>query len=188
MQKDKFYDVLRANHTNLTTQNVMGFEKCLDYAIEHKFPLQFLKYVLATAYWESAGTMTPVKEAYWLSEDWRKHHLRYYPWYGRGLVQTTWEKNYIEIWNELGKTEPLDPDAFLTWEVAIPALFVAMEKGLYTGKDLDDSIDLIDESDDEDFREMVKARNIVNGKDRAKEIAKLGLRFERALKAGGYAY
>ncbi len=29
-------------------------------------------YVLARAWWESARTMKPVREAFWLSEDWRK--------------------------------------------------------------------------------------------------------------------
>lgn len=51
-------------------------------------------YVIATSYWETNKTMVPVKEAYWLSENWRKDNLRYYPWYGRGYVQLTWEDNY----------------------------------------------------------------------------------------------
>lgn len=29
-------------------------------------------YVLATAKWETNHTMKPVREAYWLSEDWRR--------------------------------------------------------------------------------------------------------------------
>jgi hypothetical protein len=49
---------------------------------------------LGTAFLETNHTMVPVREAYWVSEAWRKAHLRYYPWYGRGLVQCTWEKNY----------------------------------------------------------------------------------------------
>src|SRR5215469_16072582 len=59
-------------------------------------------YVLATAYWETARTMKPVVEAYWLSEDWRRQHLRYYPWYGRGFVQITWEPNYAKAAQETG--------------------------------------------------------------------------------------
>ncbi|MGR9074141.1 MAG: peptidoglycan-binding protein, partial [Gammaproteobacteria bacterium] len=53
-----------------------------------------VSYVLATTQWETAQTFRPVKEAYWLSEDWRKNNLRYFPYYGRGYVQLTWEKNY----------------------------------------------------------------------------------------------
>ena len=39
-----------------------------------------LAYLLATAFWETARTMQPVDEAFWLSEAWRKKNLRY----GRG--------------------------------------------------------------------------------------------------------
>jgi hypothetical protein len=37
---------------------------------------------------------SPVREAYWLSEAWRAANLRYYPAYGRGLMQCTWPENY----------------------------------------------------------------------------------------------
>lgn len=53
-----------------------------------------IAYVLATVEWETAKTFKPVREAFWLSEAWRKKNLRYYPFYGRGYVQLTWEKNY----------------------------------------------------------------------------------------------
>ena len=42
-------------------------------------------YLLATAFHETAQTMQPVREAFWLSEDWRRANLRYYPYYGRGM-------------------------------------------------------------------------------------------------------
>jgi DNA polymerase III gamma/tau subunit len=63
-----------------------------------------------------------------------------------------------------------------------------MEQGLYTGKKVSDYIDLVDEDDVEDLREMTQARRVVNLMDQAKTIANLGLKFERALKAGGYPY
>ena len=50
-----------------------------------------LTYLLATAFWQTARTMQPVDEAFWLSEAWRKKNLRYWPWYGRGHCQLTWE-------------------------------------------------------------------------------------------------
>jgi peptidoglycan hydrolase-like protein with peptidoglycan-binding domain len=50
-------------------------------------------YVLATTQWETNQTFKPVREAYWLSENWRKTHLRYHPFYGRGFVQLTWKNN-----------------------------------------------------------------------------------------------
>ena len=54
-------------------------------------------YVLATTEWETAHTFKPVKEAFWLSESWRKNHLHYYPYYGRGFVQLTWKNNYEQV-------------------------------------------------------------------------------------------
>src|SRR5690348_7934054 len=96
MDRKRFYDALRPR-INLTTQNVVGFEKVLDYGQERGTRTNDLAYILATAFWESAQTMHPVREAYWLSEDWRRKNLRYYPWYGRGLIQTTWEANYKKM-------------------------------------------------------------------------------------------
>jgi len=138
--------------------------------------------------------MQPVKEAYWLSEDWRRRNLRYYPWYGRGLVQVTWKTNYArfgEVLYEGGVVD--DPKAFikapnklLEWEYALPALFVGMETGIYTGKALGDYIDDVDEPDAEDLREYTNARRIVNGTDKAQTIARLALVFENGLKAAGY--
>ncbi len=188
MNLAKFYDHIRP-HVNLTTANVSGFDKVLNYALRRGTPLNFLAYVLATAFWETAQTMQPVKEAYWKNEAWRKANLRYYPWYGRGLIQTTWERNYVAIAVAMGlpsDTFTKNPDLLLIMEYAIPALFVGMEKGIYTGKDLDDYIDGIDESDEEDLREYKNARRIVNGTDKAETIGKLSLLFEAALKAAMY--
>ena len=43
---------------------------------------------------ETASTFKPVREAFWMPESWRAANLRYYPWYGRGFIQLTWESNY----------------------------------------------------------------------------------------------
>ncbi|NTV99551.1 MAG: carboxypeptidase, partial [Chlorobiaceae bacterium] len=50
-----------------------------------------IAYVLATTQWETSQTFKPVREAFWESEEWRKKHFRYYPYYGRGYVQLTWK-------------------------------------------------------------------------------------------------
>jgi len=185
MDRKVFFDSIRSK-VNLTTQNVIGFEKVLDYAETVGTKPTKLPYILATAFWETAQTMTPVVEAYWMSEDWRKKNLRYYPWHGRGLIQTTWEKNYLRMGNRIGVNLIKKPDLLLEWEHALPALFIGMEEGLYTGKALDDYIDDIDESDEEDLREFKEARRIVNGTDKAEAIGKLALVFEKALKASKY--
>jgi murein DD-endopeptidase MepM/ murein hydrolase activator NlpD len=50
--------------------------------------------MIGTTAIESASTYAPVREAFWLSEAWRRANLRYYPYYGRGFIQLTWESNY----------------------------------------------------------------------------------------------
>jgi predicted chitinase len=51
---------------------------------------------------ETASTFRPVREAFWLSEEWRSVNLYYYPYYGRGYIQLTHDYNYQAIGNRLG--------------------------------------------------------------------------------------
>lgn len=56
--------------------------------------------VIGTIAIETGSTFEPVEEAYYLDtewdvvETWRKTHLRYWPFYGRGFIQLTWQTNY----------------------------------------------------------------------------------------------
>ena len=190
MNHKQFFDAIRGHKDiNLTEQNVLGFEKHLAYMKGAKTPVNDGAYALATSYWETGGTMTPVLEAYWLSENWRRNNLRYYPWYGRGLIQTTWKRNYEAVGELLGLGRTFftnNPNKLLEWEHALPALFKAMEVGLYTGKSLNDYIDDEDESDAEDYKEYVNARRIVNGTDKRHKIAGIALAMENALRSSGY--
>ena len=193
MDLDKFYDVLRdAPNVNLTMGNVPEFDFFLDYGASNGIALDFLAYSLATVYWETAGTMKPVREAYWLSEDWRKRNLRYYPYYGRGYVQLTWEFNYKKATEYFRKVLKIDvdfvknPDLVMNKQYSIIIMFVGSKEGWFTGKKFDDYIDGIDESDDEDLREYKAARRVINGTDKALTIGKLALAFEKALRAGKY--
>lgn len=138
-----------------------------------------LAYVLATAYWETAKTMKPVKEAFWLSEDWRKKNLRYYPWYGRGFVQLTWEENYIKAGKKLGLDLTTNPDKVMEPYISAQILIVGMIEGWFTGKKLSDYITL----QKSDFK---GARKIINGTDKDDEIAKIAKQYDDELKALGY--
>lgn len=64
------------------------------------------------------GDFAPVREAYWLSEAWRAANLRYYPYYGRGFVQLTWESNYRAAGNAIGIDLVAEPDRALDPSVA----------------------------------------------------------------------
>ncbi len=130
-------------------------------------------YVLATAYWETARTMEPVREAFWLSEGWRKENLRYYPWYGRGFVQLTWERNYHKAGLELGVDLTTDADKVMEPEIAVEILVIGSRDGWFTGKKLSDYIteSLDDEADRQalrlvcllhDFGEIAGELTVVN--------------------------
>ena len=162
--------------------------KIIDVLRIRKHNVNRAAYILATAYWETAKTMEPVKEAFYLknkAEAYRKK-LRYYPWYGRGFVQLTWKENYIKAGKRLGKDFIKNPDLVMDPDLAARILVIGMEEGWFTGKDVDDYIDDIDESDDEDYKEYLQARRVVNGTDKQKEIAKLAIEYERILKEDGY--
>lgn len=132
-------------------------------------------YVLATAEWETDGTFEPVREAYWLSEEWRERNLRYYPYYGRGYVQLTWETNYRKYENITGMPLVAYPDLALENDLAAQILAHGMRTGAFTGRKLSDYIN----AEGVDF---VGARRIVNGTDRAEAIAALAEQHLAALK------
>lgn len=67
---------------------------------------------------ETASTFRPVREAFWLSEGWRRAHLRYYRFYGRGYIQLTWEENYRKYGRALDVDLVGDPDLALQPDVA----------------------------------------------------------------------
>lgn len=136
-------------------------------------------YTLATAYWETAHTMEPVREAFWLDEGWRERNLRYYPWYGRGYVQITWEANYERLGKRLGLDLTSDADVVMRADVAVKILVIGMKEGLFTGKCLADYVTL----QQSNYR---GARRIVNGTDKASAIAELAREYEEALNNLGY--
>ena len=95
--KGEFYTSVRHGILGPTIEpkELEGCEASL--AVMDGTPPAYCAYALATAFHETNGTMQPVREAYFLkgnAEAWRKAHLRYYPWYGRGFVQLTWQRNY----------------------------------------------------------------------------------------------
>lgn len=142
---------------------------------KYKLSLQEAAYVLATAYWETARTMKPVREAYWVSEGWRQRNLRYYPHYGRGYVQLTWDYNYIKAGKKLGVDFLPDLDKAMEPRYAAPIIVIGMKEGWFTGKKLSDYI----KEGSVNYR---SARRIVNGVDKASEIAALAASYEDAIK------
>jgi hypothetical protein len=138
-------------------------------------------YVLATAFWETARTMKPVEEAYWIpnAAAWRKKNLRYWPWHGRGFVQLTWEVNYKHAAKELGAALDTNPALALDPDISTKIIVTGMREGWFTGKKLSDYITL----QKSDFK---GARRIINGTDKAQSIADLAKLYDADLKRDGY--
>lgn len=138
-------------------------------------------YVLATADHETNHTFMPVREGFWLknAETWRKRNLRYYPWYGRGFVQLTWETNYLKAGKKIGVNLIKDPDAAMQPDHAAKILVLGMLEGWFTGKKLSDYITL-------KSSEFVSARRIINGTDKADAIAALAMKYDAELRKAGY--
>ncbi|MCF7995224.1 MAG: peptidoglycan-binding protein [Chromatiaceae bacterium] len=136
---------------------------------------RWVAYIMATVKHETNHTFEPVREAYWLSEDWRRDNLRYWPWYGRGYVQITWEFNYLKAddeiertYREIGKLANIDletnPELAMDPDIAYEILVQGMTEGWFTKRKLVDYIN-------GDLCQYEQARRIVNGMDRAGLIA-----------------
>lgn len=133
-------------------------------------------YVLATAFWESGRTMKPVRE---IGGEKYLKSKKYYPYVGMGFVQLTWLRNYQRASIELGPDFVKNPKLLLEPEHATPILITGMVEGWFTGKKLSDYITL-KKSD------FANARRIINGTDKAKEIAAIAREYDMDLKVMGY--
>jgi hypothetical protein len=165
--------------------------------------------VLATARWETAHTMQPVKETTnardktppsdatvikRLNAAWKAGKLKWVKtpywnagWFGRGFVQLTHEANYkgparTAVLQQFNVDIHKDRDAVMRPDIAAFILVRGMLEGWFTGKKLAEYVDDLDEDDAADLIEYLVSRKVVNGKDRAKEIADLALTFENALR------
>lgn len=134
-------------------------------------------YVLATAFWETARTMKPVRE---MGGEKYLKSKKYYPYVGMGFVQLTWLKNYQLAEKKLGAPFVKNPKLLLDPKYAVPIAVTGMREGWFTGKKLSNYITLA-KSD------FVNARRIINGTDKAKEIAKLARDYDMDLAVTGYA-
>ena len=122
-----------------------------------------IAYVIATADWETAHTLQPVVEAYWMDEEYR-NNLTYAPYFGRGLVQLTWEDNYKKYEDLLGIPLVAEPDLALDYKTALFILVHGFINGTFTGAKITDYIY-------EGFTDYYNARRCINGTDAANEIA-----------------
>ncbi|WP_421594341.1 peptidoglycan-binding protein [Shinella sp. M27] len=211
MNRTAFYAALRGGAMfpkGLNASQVDGVENLLDVWARYfaDDALQFLAYDLATAFHETAATMQPIKErgavAYFSKyEPGTKLGKMLgntvagdgYRFRGEGHVQNTGRRNARHASDQINKRFDLKIDLVANPEqrgdpfVSAISLFLGNREGWWTGRDLDDFIDGIDEATDEDLREYIAARRVVNGTDKAAKIAGHAIEFGKALKVAGYA-
>lgn len=142
----------------------------------------WLAYALATAYHETAQTMLPIEEyGKGSGKDYGEPTGIYEQcYYGRGYVQLTWEENYKKAEDILDSSYGMDcpcheyPHRMLEAEPAAVVLYDGMIDGWFTGVGLPEFFN----TDEED---AVNARKIVNGLDKAEQIAGYYRDFKAAL-------
>jgi putative chitinase len=155
-------------------------------------------YVLATIRWETMHTFLPIKEKRFNREKNPREAARqdrYWNtgYYGRGYVQITWQDNYRKVGEGLtgsrlrigganiivdARTFVDNADWVLDPQVAYWIASAGMRHGWFTRKKLSDYI-----GNNPPRTDYVNARRIINGLDRAQEIAQLAMQFELLLRA-----
>jgi hypothetical protein len=163
----------------------------LSAAKEVGWPVAFTAYALATACHETAYTMQPVREAFWLPESWRSKNLRYHPFYGRGYVQLTWKDNYVRADRELGLGGRLNSNLDLAMEpdIAAKIMVKGMQEGWFCGDKSGQRHTLarhLPTDGAATVAQFTSARRIINGTDKAAKIAGEAIKFQSALQAGGW--
>lgn len=162
----------------LSAGQVSGISAILDEWERRKLKdLRWLAYMLGTTKWETDHTMQPIKEgggvAYLKSK-------KYWPWYGRGFVQLTWKRNYdafrAPVLKLFGVDIVEDADAAMQLGPASFIMFEGMTRGTFTGKKLSDYLN-------DTKTDWVNSRRIINGTDKALQIAEIAKLFYADLTA-----
>lgn len=181
IDRKAFFDAVRKNPfpNRLTSGQVSGMEAILaEWERRGLSDLRGLAYMLATTYHETARTMQPIEEyGKGKGREYGKPAGPYQKvYYGRGFVQLTWLANYQKAGKALGVDLVRYPERALEMGIAAAIMFDGMMQGWFTGKKLSDYFTAT-KSD------WVNARRIVNGVDKAVEIAGYARLFHAALTA-----
>jgi len=188
INREKFFNQYKKEFGSIKTKEIVNNINTMLDSLEkfaHLFAsevfVEQLAYVAATVHHETGMRYSAFKELRQVKTDnparlrVRRLQDRYWltGYYGRGPVQLTWDYNYS--WAEKATGAPLlkDPDLLLRnlalgYEVAVKG----MVTGAFTGKSLNSYI----AKDNIDF---ISARKVVNGRDRAVDIARYADKYVR---------
>jgi putative chitinase len=206
-----FYDWLRDDDMlgpKISGPEFTGCDSITRACAAAKWPLAFTAYALATAYLETNHQMIPVREAYWLSDSAAAAYFRRMydiegsrpakarelgnlspgdgaRYCGRGYPQLTGKKNYLKAGTALGLDLISRPDLALQPSVAAQIMVRGMAEGWFTGKKLADYLPASGEATKAKF---LPARRIINGTDRADDVAGFAVGFQNALLAGKWKF
>lgn len=183
------YATLRSYFVSLSKDFVNGVEGMIAaFNADGKVTYPEAAYMLATAYHETSGTMQPIYEkgskAYFDKYDTGKLSSNLgntpekdgdgYLWRGRGFVQLTGKDNYVKASKKLNIDFVANPDLVLQLDNATKIMILGMREGWFTGNKLSNYIN-------KSGIDYVNARRIINGTDKAEQIAKYAAKFREAL-------
>lgn len=181
MNRRSFYDAVRDSlfGGRLSPSQVEGMESLIDvFETKPGFDRRWFAYILATTYHETARTMQPI-------EEYGKGRGRPYgrpdpqtgkAYYGRGYVQLTWKYNYEKMGRKLGVDLVNNPQLALDPDIAARIAFDGMVAGDFTGVKLAKVFD-------KNRSDWYQARRIINGLDRANDVATYGRKCYAAILA-----
>jgi len=166
--------------------------------------LDWFAYILGTLRRETNDTFAPVEEGYWIPSNKRTAALKNYylknnpkayktifpesglSYYGRGYVQLTHDWNYKTFQPLIQKKFPninifSDPSKACDTEVAWIILEEGMTKNNLTIQDENFTGYTLEQFFNDQKKDWVKARKIINGLDHANEIAEYAIKYYDAL-------
>lgn len=194
LYRDKFFQEVRSSlfGGRLSTGQVEGMEVLMDEAERLGWhDSRHFAYLLATAYWETGKTMQPIDERGSDAYFFRMYDIKGdrprvaqtlgntqegdgVKFHGRGFVQITGRANYVDMSKRIHLNLVENPELVKNHEVAAVIIFIGMEKGTFTGRKLSHFFN-------DTTSDPVGARRIINGTDKAEEIAEIYRKFLPAI-------